>query len=152
MFYFTFERTASLKLPATRAGKLDEGRLRALNSDSILRRVVGATQQNMLPRPLRGETPDYAWVRKVLSVHSNTETNEIDVKISTNLATTTQLEQLIEQLSKYRVEIRMPPSPSRFDRFANWISDTKEGVRDRLVSELLDVGNAITEGGAKPNE
>ena len=151
MFYFTFERTASLKLPATPAGKLDEDKLRALNSDSILRRVVGATQQNMLPRPLRGENPNYAWVRQSLSVRPDTETNEIDVQISTNLATTAQLEQLIEELSKYRVEIRMPQSPSRFDRFANWISDTKE-VRDRIVGELLDAGNAITEGGAKPSE
>jgi len=151
-FYFTFERTASLKLPATSAGQLDEAKLRALKSDSILERVVGGTQQSMLPRPLRGETPNYAWLKQAMSIRPNSETNEIDVEISSNLATSEQLKQLIEALSKYRVETHMPTMPSRLDRFANWISGTKESVQDRAASELLRMKDAIMESTTSPCE
>ena len=143
MFFFTFERTASLTLPATTSGKLDVGKLRALESETVLERVVVTTSQNMLPRPLRGKAPDYAWFRQNLSVRPNPETNEIDVEISTNLATAEQLKQFLEQLSKFRVETRMPTASSRLDRYANWISNAKESIYKRAQNQLRDAGNRI---------
>ena len=145
-FYFTFERSASLILPPMDNGRLDESRMRALESDSILRRVISKTEPRMLPRRLRGDEPDYAWLRQALIVKPNLETNEICVAISTNEATTAQLELLIGKLSQFRIEIQMGKPPSQIEWIADWVSRTKQDASDQILNGIWKAGDEILGG------
>ncbi|QEG22706.1 hypothetical protein [Mariniblastus fucicola] len=139
-FYFTYERTAVLRL-ADRSppedvdvlinGVLKKGvysslsaeeRAKKLKGRAILRSVVGKIADHDRPRPLRGADPDYEWLDQNLMIAADSETNELELSISTRHATTLQLKQLLNEFSNVRVDSYFVQPDSRVDRVSKLFS------------------------------
>ena len=139
--FFAFERTAELQLPPTEVEP--DRHVNSLCSDAVISAVVRAIPDDERPRPLRGKSPDYQWLRQNLKFETDQETKTITISIATRRATTTQLRQLLDSFSQIRVTT-VAAKASRLNSW-RWFADSLSETPSRMAKSVPVLQNFLAD-------
>ena len=135
--FFSFERTAELRLPQN--GSDPDLLVQSFRSDATIRALVKSIPEPERPRLLRGENPDYQWLKQNISTAIDPTTREVTVSIATRRATSAQLRRILDSFSSVRVVVSFAEAPPRSVQWSRFFGDTFSNVQSRIATALPDL-------------